>query len=172
MGIVSNFHADATLTLREKRGFSVCSVAGSRSRDYQSDPHFPCGIALAGACRAREYALLIREAARSRTHLRLLGAYLYGIYVESCFLASLMPPEKDAHGGGPACPALLRGLAGRLGRGVHLLGNGAENERRTALVEQLQRLLAAGETGAAARLRQIVSLTRAERARHLSPFRP
>ena len=32
MGIVSNFHADAALTLREKRGFSVCSVAGSRSR--------------------------------------------------------------------------------------------------------------------------------------------
>ena len=179
MGIVSNFHADAALTLREKRGFSVCPVAGSRSHDYQSDPHFPCGIALAGACRTREYALLIREAARSRTHLRRLGAYLYGIYVESCFLASLMPPGKDAHGGGPACPALLRGLAGRLGRGLHLLGregmlgNGEENERRSALVEQLQRLLTAGvEAEATARLRRIVSLTRAERARHLSPFRP
>ena len=46
MEIVSNFHADAALTLRKKRGFSVCSVAGSRSCDYQSDPHFPCGIAL------------------------------------------------------------------------------------------------------------------------------
>ena len=46
MEIVPNFHADAALTLRKKRGFSVCSVAGSRSRDYQSDPHFPCGIAL------------------------------------------------------------------------------------------------------------------------------
>ena len=44
--IVSNFHADAALTLRKKRGFSVCSVAGSRSRDYQSDPHFQCGIGL------------------------------------------------------------------------------------------------------------------------------
>ena len=167
MEIVSNFR------------FSVCPVAGSRSRDYQSNPHFPCGIALAGACRTREYALLIREAARSRTHLRRLGAYLYGIYVESCFLASLMPPEKGAHSGAPACPALLRGLAGRLGRGLHLLGkegmlgNGEENERRSALVEQLQRLLTAGgESEATARLRRIVSLTRAERARHLSPFRP
>ena len=46
MEIVSNFHADAALTLRKKRGFSVCSVAGSRSRDYQSNPHFQCGIAL------------------------------------------------------------------------------------------------------------------------------
>ena len=90
-----------------------------------------------------------------------------------------MPPGKDAQGGGPACPALLRGLAGRLGRGLHLLGregmlgNGEENERRSALVEQLQRLLTAGgEAEATARLRRIVSLTRAERARHLSPFRP
>ena len=46
MEIVSNFPADAALTLRKKRGFSVCSVAGSRSRNYQSNPHFPCGIAL------------------------------------------------------------------------------------------------------------------------------
>ena len=44
--IVSNFPADAALTARKKRGFSVCSVAGSRSRDYQSNPHFQCGIAL------------------------------------------------------------------------------------------------------------------------------
>ena len=44
--IVFNFNADAALTLRKKRGFSVCSVAGSRSRDYQSNPHFQCGIAL------------------------------------------------------------------------------------------------------------------------------
>ena len=44
--IVSNFNADAALALRKKRGFSVCSVAGSRSRDYPSNPHFQCGIAL------------------------------------------------------------------------------------------------------------------------------
>ena len=42
--IVSNSNADAALILRKKRGFSVCSVAGSRSRDYQSDPHFQCGL--------------------------------------------------------------------------------------------------------------------------------
>ena len=95
------------------------------------------------------------------------------------FHVELLWPEPAAHGGAPACPALLRGLAGRLGRGLHLLGkegmlgNGEENERRSALVEQLQRLLTAGgEAEAAARLRRIVSLTRAERARHLSPFRP
>ena len=44
--IVSNFNADAALTLRKKRGFSVCSVAGSRYCDYPSNPHFQCGIAL------------------------------------------------------------------------------------------------------------------------------
>ena len=46
MEIVSNLYAGATLTLRKKRGFSVCSVAGSRSRDYQSNPHFQYGSAL------------------------------------------------------------------------------------------------------------------------------
>ena len=48
MEIVSNFHAGAAPTLRKKRGFSVCSVADSRSRDYPSNPHFHCGIALSG----------------------------------------------------------------------------------------------------------------------------
>ena len=43
--IVSNSPAEAALTLRKKRGFSVCLVAGRRSRDYQSDPHFLWGIA-------------------------------------------------------------------------------------------------------------------------------
>ena len=31
--IVSDFPADPALTRRKKRGFSVCSLAGSRSRD-------------------------------------------------------------------------------------------------------------------------------------------
>ena len=68
--IVSNFPADAALTLREKRVFSVCSVAGSRSRDYQSNPHFQCGIALRAfsvwdALRFRPYGLSFREKTRS-----------------------------------------------------------------------------------------------------------
>lgn len=149
------------------------------ARILRSRPYSGQAASVAETCRKREYALLIREAARSRPHLRLLGAYLYGIYVESCHLASLPPPEKTACAGSPACLALRRGLADRLGRGLRLLGNkgmlgkGAENERRAALVEQLQRLLAAAKgASAAACLREIVSLTRKERARHLLPFRP
>ena len=46
MEIVSTFPADAALTRRKKHGFSMCSAAGSRSRDYQSNPHFQYGIAL------------------------------------------------------------------------------------------------------------------------------
>ena len=42
---------DAALTRGEKPGFSVCSVADSRSRDYPSDPHFQCGIAQGEASR-------------------------------------------------------------------------------------------------------------------------
>ena len=57
---MSNLPADAALTLRKKRGFSVCSVAGSRSRDYQSDPHFQCGIALR--------AFSVWDASRSKTY--------------------------------------------------------------------------------------------------------
>lgn len=149
------------------------------ARILRRRPYSEQALSAAGACRKREYAQLIREAARSRTHLRLLGAYLYGIYVETCHLTSLLPPEETACAGSPACLALRRGLSDRLGRGLLLLGgkgmlgNGAENERRAALVEQLQGLLAAGgEADAAARLREIVSLTREERARHLLPFLP
>lgn len=149
------------------------------ARILRRRPYSEQALSAAGACRKREYAQLIREAARSRTHLRLLGAYLYGIYVESCHLTSLLPPEETACAGSPACLALRRGLSDRLGRGLRLLGgkgmlgNGVENERRAALVEQLQGLLAAGgEADAAARLREIVSLTREERARHLLPFLP
>ena len=66
---MSNFPADAALTLRKKRGFSVCSVAGSRSRDYQSNPHFQCGIALRAfsvwdALRFRSYGLSFRKKTR------------------------------------------------------------------------------------------------------------
>ena len=50
MEIGHNFPADAALTPRKKRGFTVGSVAGSRSRDYQSNPYFQCGIALTGVC--------------------------------------------------------------------------------------------------------------------------
>ena len=59
---MSNFNADAALTLRKKRGFSVCSVAGSRSRDYQSNPHFQCGIALDVECQYVVHPLLRHEA--------------------------------------------------------------------------------------------------------------
>ena len=41
--IVSDLPADAALTRREKRGFSVCSVADGRSCDDPGDPHFQCG---------------------------------------------------------------------------------------------------------------------------------
>ena len=55
--IVSDFPADAALTPRKKRGFSVCSVAGRRSRDYRSNPHFQCGIALGSGLIIGQYIL-------------------------------------------------------------------------------------------------------------------
>ncbi|HJA77062.1 MAG TPA: hypothetical protein H9774_09425, partial [Candidatus Desulfovibrio gallistercoris] len=79
--IVSNFPADAALTLRKKRGFSVCSVAGSRSRDYQSNPHFQCGIALRAfsvwdALRFRSYGLSFRKKRGHAAHVGTGGLYL------------------------------------------------------------------------------------------------
>lgn len=145
----------------------------------RSRPFSGQAASVAETCRTREYTLLIREAARSLPHLRLLGAYLYGIYVESCHPASLLPPEETACAGAPACLALRRGLADRLGRGLELLGkegmlgNGAENERRAALIARLQRLLAADDgADPAVRFREIASLIREERARILRPFQP
>ena len=76
---MSNFPADAALTLRKKRGFSVCSVAGSRSRDYQSNPHFQCGIALRAfsvwdALRFRSYGLSFRKKRGHAAHVGPGGA--------------------------------------------------------------------------------------------------
>lgn len=149
------------------------------ARILRSRPFSEQAASVAETCRTREYTLLIREAARSLPHLRLLGAYLYGIYVETCHLASLLPPEESACAAAPACLALRRGTADRLGRGLELLGkegmlgNGTENERRAALVARLQRLLAADDaTTPAVPLRKIASLTREERARILRPFLP
>lgn len=51
METMSDLPADAALTRGEKPGFSVCSVADSRSRDYPGDPHFQCGIAQGEASR-------------------------------------------------------------------------------------------------------------------------
>lgn len=149
------------------------------ARILRSLPHNAQALSVAEACRRREYALLIREAARSRTHLRRLGGYLYGLYVESCHLSSLMATKETACAAAAACAALQRGLAARLGRALQLLGKegmlggGEENPRRAALVERLQRLLtAAKDASSAACWRDILSLTREERRRHLLPFRP
>ena len=149
------------------------------ARLLRRPPHDKEALSAAEACRKREYALLIREAARSRTHLRRLGAYLYGIYVESCHLSSLMATEEAVCPAAAARAALQRGLAARLGRGLELLGRegmlggGEENQRRALLVGRLQRLLTtARDASSAARLREIASLTREERERHLLPFQP
>ena len=156
-----------------------CPPSPEEARILRRLPHSAQALSVAEACRRREYALLIRAAARSQTHLRRLGGYLYGLYVESCHLSSLMATEESTCAAAAACAALQEGLAARLGRGLQLLGRegmlggGEENQRRAALVERLQRLLSAAKAASStACLRDILSLSREERRRHLLPFRP
>ena len=87
-----------------------------------------------------------------------------------------MATEEATCAAAAACAALQEGLAARLGRGLQLLGKegmlggGEENQRRAALVERL--LSAAKAASSTACLRDILSLSREERRRHLLPFRP
>ena len=136
--------------------------------------------AIAEAYRKREYAAFVHAASRDAATLRLLGAHIYGVYIERLYMTSIMvlaAAESDqleplyqvhqslaAHHG--------RALAQLADEGV-LAGTPEENRRREALVDRLQALLGAdnGDKGRPSLdgLRQIVSLTQEERGIYLTP---
>ena len=103
MEIVSDFPADAALTLRKKRGFSVCSVAGSRSRDYQSNPHFQCGIALLGRrCRTRG----------GKSGPALGDRFHFSKIIQTVPAGKFYPPAKISRRGHPPKPASVKKMDG------------------------------------------------------------
>jgi len=67
--IVFNFNADAALTLRKKRGFSLGSGAGSRSRDYQSNPTFLMWNCSGGLCESCIFCAAKRKSKNGRSSM-------------------------------------------------------------------------------------------------------
>ena len=104
---MSDFPAEAALTLRKKRGFSVCSVAGSRSRDDQSNPHFQWRIALERFAfeNGNREAAAQRRPARTKRRDRVSSAKRHAVW---CGTRALLHP----------CP-LRRAVCRRGGPGRH-----------------------------------------------------
>lgn len=132
--------------------------------------------AIAEKYRKQEYAAFVRAAAGDEHLLRLLGAHIYGIYIERLYMTSVMvlaAAESDE-----LEPLFLvhQTLAGHHGKGLELLGregmlgDAKENSRRADLVARLQGLLTADKGRPTLDgLREIVTLTQEERSVYLTP---
>lgn len=143
----------------------------------RSQPQSARARTIAETYRKREYAAFVRAAGRDEGLLRLLGAHIYGIYIERLYMTSVMvlaAAESDQ-----LEPLFLvhQTLASHHGKALELLGKEGvlgespeENRRRAALVERLQSLLVADNGHPSLEgLREIVRLVQEERGIYLTP---
>lgn len=146
-------------------------------RILRTAPQSARARAIAENYRKREYDAIVRAAARDETMLRLLGAHIYGIYIERLYMVSIMvlaAAESDQ-----LEPLFLvhQSLASHHGKALELLGregvlgeSAGENRRRAVLVERLQGLLVADNGHPSQEgLREIVRLAQEERGIYLTP---
>lgn len=143
----------------------------------RSQPQSARARTIAETYRKREYAAFVRAAGRDEAMLRLLGAHIYGVYIERLYMTSVMvlaAAESDQ-----LEPLFLvhQTLASHHGKALELLGKEGvlsdspeENRRRAALVERLQSLLVADSGHPSLEgLREIVRLVQEERGIYLTP---
>lgn len=145
-------------------------------RTLRDKPQSERARAIAEKYRKQEYAAFVRAAARDEHLLRLLGAHIYGVYIERLYMTSVMvlaAAESDE-----LEPLFLvhQNLAAHHGKALELLGkegmlgSGEENARRAELAKRLQGLLTADMGRPTLEgLREIVTLTQEERAVYLTP---
>lgn len=145
-------------------------------RILRDKPQSERARSIAEKYRKQEYAAFVRAAAGDERLLRLLGAHLYGIYIERLYMTSVMvlaAAESDE-----LEPLFLvhQTLADHHGKALELLGREAmlgdadENDRRAGLVTRLQHLLTADKGRPTLDgLREIVTLTQEERTVYLTP---
>lgn len=146
-------------------------------RILRTAPQSARARAIAENYRKREYDAFVRAAARDEGLLRLLGAHIYGIYIERLYMVSVMvlaAAESDQ-----LEPLFLvhQTLASHHGKALELLGKEGmlgqspeENRRRAALVDRLQGLLVADKGRPTLDgLREIVRLAQEERGLYLTP---
>ena len=124
---------------------------------------------------ARILSRLLEAARQDDQLLRLLGAHLYGLYLERLYMASVMVLAAAESDTLEPLYQVHTGLATRHGKALEILGKkgllGLEDcEARAALVKKLQGLLTANKGQPTLEgLREIVSLVQEERAFFLTP---
>ena len=145
-------------------------------RTLRDKPQSERARAIAEKYRKQEYAAFVRAAARDEHLLRLLGAHIYGVYIERLYMTSVMvlaAAESDE-----LEPLFLvhQNLAAHHGKALELLGkegmlgSGEEDARRAELAKRLQGLLTADMGRPTLEgLQEIVTLTQEERAVYLTP---
>ena len=123
----------------------------------------------------QELSRLLEAARQDDQLLRLLGAHLYGLYLERLYMASVMVLAAAESDTLEPLYQVHTGLATRHGKALEILGKkgllGLEDcETRAALVKKLQGLLTANKGQPTLEgLREIVSLVQEERAFFLTP---
>ena len=145
-------------------------------RTLRDKPQSERARAIAEKYRKQEYAAFVRAAAKDEHLLRLLGAHIYGVYIERLYMTSVMvlaAAESDE-----LEPLFLvhQNLAEHHGKALELLGKegmlgcGEENARRAELAKRLQGLLTTDKGRPTLDgLREIVTLTQEERTVYLTP---
>ena len=145
-------------------------------RILRDKPQSERARAIAEKYRKQEYAAFVHAAAKDEHLLRLLGAHIYGVYIERLYMTSVMvlaAAESDE-----LEPLFLvhQSLAEHHGKALELLGKegmlggGEENSRRAELAKRLQGLLTTDKGRPTLDgLREIVTLTQEERTVYLTP---
>ena len=138
-------------------------------------PHSQESANILARFRQQELSRLLEAARQDDQLLRLLGAHLYGLYLERLYMASVMVLAAAESDTLEPLYQVHTGLATRHGKALEILGKkdllGLEDcEARAALVKKLQGLLTANKGQPTLEgLREIVSLVQEERAFFLTP---
>ena len=138
-------------------------------------PHSQESANILARFRQQELSRLLEAARQVDQLLRLLGAHLYGLYLERLYMASVMVLAAAESDTLEPLYQVHTGLATRHGKALEILGKkgllGLEDcEARAALAKKLQGLLTANKGQPTLEgLREIVSLVQEERAFFLTP---
>ena len=138
-------------------------------------PHSQESANILARFRQQELSRLLEAARQDDQLLRLLGAHLYGLYLERLYMASVMVLAAAESDTLEPLYQVHTGLATRHGKALEILGKkgllGLEDcEARAALVRKLQGLLTANKGQPTLEgLREIVSLVQEERSFFLTP---
>lgn len=123
-----------------------------------------------------QYAAFVEAARKDEAMLRLFAAYVYGVYIERLYMASVMVLAAAEGGDLEPVYALHDSLYASHGKALLLmskagvLGPVDESVRRGVLVKQLQKLLTAKDGHPTLEsLNEVVELTQNERLRYLVP---